>query len=264
MASAMLRDPQSAAMPVHDWTRVESGIFHHFHLEWVAELPRALNRRLRGTDYYALAEQLTGPFGPDVLTLQRPLNGPKPKKSVANRSNGGVALATSPPKMRYRISSPPIWYAKTKKAVVIHHASDHRVVAVLEILSPGNKTSQKMFQDFIFKAREFLRAGVHFALVDLFPPTPRDPEGIHVALWGTIDEDPFHFDPKKPLTCASYQGGMGYEAFVEPFAIGDKLPMLPIFLTLSEYIEVPLETTYQAAFAEVPDVWREVLEARRR
>jgi hypothetical protein len=166
--------------------------------------------------------------------------------------------------MRYRISSPPVWYAKKKKAVAIHHVSDHSVVAVLEILSPGNKSSQKTFLEFVSKAQEFLRAGVHFALIDLFPPTPRDPEGVHRAIWGEDESDPFHFDPKKPLTCASYQGGMGYEAFVEPFAVGDKLPMLPIFLTLDKYIEAPLETSYQAAFAEVPDVWREVLESRRR
>src|SRR5579872_4893945 len=28
------------AMPVHDWTRVEAGIFHAFHVAWVPELQR--------------------------------------------------------------------------------------------------------------------------------------------------------------------------------------------------------------------------------
>ena len=27
-------------MPVHDWTRVDAGVFHHFHLMWIAELAR--------------------------------------------------------------------------------------------------------------------------------------------------------------------------------------------------------------------------------
>ena len=31
-------------MPIHDWTRVEAGIFHAFHHDWVTELARALNR----------------------------------------------------------------------------------------------------------------------------------------------------------------------------------------------------------------------------
>jgi len=53
-------------MPVHDWTRVNAGIFHHFHQCWIDELQRALNRGLLPESYYALAEQYAGGFGPDV------------------------------------------------------------------------------------------------------------------------------------------------------------------------------------------------------
>ena len=31
-------------MPIHDWTRVDAGIFHAFHLSWIAEIARVLNR----------------------------------------------------------------------------------------------------------------------------------------------------------------------------------------------------------------------------
>lgn len=31
-------------MPLHDWTRVPSGLFHHFHQDWSIEITRALNR----------------------------------------------------------------------------------------------------------------------------------------------------------------------------------------------------------------------------
>ena len=51
-------------MPIHDWTRVNPGIFHHFHLEWIGDLSRVLNRGLLPPDYYALAEQIAGGFGP--------------------------------------------------------------------------------------------------------------------------------------------------------------------------------------------------------
>lgn len=30
-------------MPIHDWTRVEAGIFRDFHFSWIAELKRTLN-----------------------------------------------------------------------------------------------------------------------------------------------------------------------------------------------------------------------------
>ena len=53
-------------------SRVKSGIFHHFHHSWIEELQRALNRGLLPPDYYAMAEQRTDRFGPDVLALDSP------------------------------------------------------------------------------------------------------------------------------------------------------------------------------------------------
>jgi hypothetical protein len=134
-----------------------------------------------------------------------------------------------------------------------------RVVAVLEILSPGNKSGRGAIADLVRKARDLLAASIHLALVDLFPPTRRDPEGIHPLVWGEDDGGSFRIDPAQPLTCASYIGGIEAEAFVEPVAVGDVLPTLPLFLTTTEYVPVPLEATYQAAFAEVPEFWREAL-----
>jgi hypothetical protein len=55
-------------MPVHDWTRVEAGIFHDFHHEWISTIRRALNDELLPAEYYALAEQQAAGFGPNVLT----------------------------------------------------------------------------------------------------------------------------------------------------------------------------------------------------
>jgi hypothetical protein len=280
-------------MPVHDWTRVSAGIFHHFHHDWIAENARALNRVFRGTDYYALAEQVAGGWGPDVLTLQRlPTTLPpektrrerskKTRPSAASLSGGSasalpsqggavalaalpaqgiaVSLAVSPPKLRFRITDEKKWYAAKKKAVTIRHVSEHKLVAVLEILSPGNKASRDNLDDFVHKAHQLLNAGVHFALVDLFPPTRRDPEGIHPILWGDDDEEVFQFDQAKPLTCASYRAGLT-EAFIEPVGIGDPLPTLPVFLHADEYVPLALEETYQSALEALPDVWRDALTA---
>src|SRR5436309_11219358 len=58
------------AMPMHDWTRVEAGIFHAFHHRWISAISDALNVGLLPRDYYALPEQVAAGFGPDVLTLQ--------------------------------------------------------------------------------------------------------------------------------------------------------------------------------------------------
>ena len=68
-------------MPVHDWTRIQARIFHDFHHEWISTIKHAVNRRLKGTDYYTLAEQLAGGLGPDVLTLQWPQSRGKKRAS---------------------------------------------------------------------------------------------------------------------------------------------------------------------------------------
>ena len=56
-------------MPVHDWTRVDAGIFHAFHQAWITHIASALNQGLLPPDYYALAEGIAGGVGPDVLAL---------------------------------------------------------------------------------------------------------------------------------------------------------------------------------------------------
>ncbi len=45
-------------MPLHDWTRVDDGIFHDFYLAWIAEIRRSLNKGLLPDGFYALAEQV--------------------------------------------------------------------------------------------------------------------------------------------------------------------------------------------------------------
>ena len=53
-------------MALHDWTRVDPGIFHDFHVAWIGELRRALNSGVLPADYYALAEPTAGDVVPDV------------------------------------------------------------------------------------------------------------------------------------------------------------------------------------------------------
>jgi hypothetical protein len=247
-------------MPIHDWTRVDPGIFHDFHHTWITEIRRVLNRGLLPPEYYALAEQIAGGLGPDVLALQRPApaNGsPSPREP-----SGGIALAESPPRVEFRRRSEMDQYAAKAKAVVIRHKSGHDVIAVVEIVSPGNKNSRHGLRALVDKAVEFLRAGIHLLVIDLFPPSVRDPQGIHKAIWDEIEDQPFELPADKPLTLAAYSGGPCPEMFVQPVAVGQSLPDMPLFLTPDVYIYVPLETTYQAAWADVPSFWQDVLMVR--
>lgn len=245
-------------MPMHDWTRVETGIFHDFHLTWIGILKNALNSGLLPPDYYALAEQIAGSIGPDVLTLQTPS---PPEGEGAAGVQGAVAVAVAPPKVRHVVRPEIDEYVFKRRSVVIRHVSNHRMIALIEILSPGNKSSRHALRSFLDKAESALAHGIHLLLVDPHPPGPRDPRGIHGALWERLFGDAIP-TPEKPLTLAAYAAGRVPTAYVEPVAVGDVLPDMPLFLTPEEYINVPLEATYRAAYEGVPRYYRTILESR--
>jgi len=249
-------------MPIHDWTRVSAGTFHDFHTTWLVELKRVLNDGVLPPDFYALAEQFAGGLGPDVLTLDAAPPGPNGAGASDPSSGGGVAVRVAPPKVRFTDFVELGHYTRKRKTIVIRHSSGDRVVAMVEILSPGNKASRHALRAFVAKAEEVLRAGVHLLLVDLFPPGPRDPQGIHAAFWSEITDHNFVLPPDKPLTLAAYAAGDVLTAYVEPVAVGDALPDMPLFLTPDEYVPTPLESAYRRAWDAVPRRWRAVLEGR--
>ncbi|HUY32276.1 MAG TPA: DUF4058 family protein [Pirellulales bacterium] len=246
-------------MPIHDWTRVDAGIFHDFHLEWISTIKRALNQGLLPPEYYALAEQVAGGLHPDVLSLERsPEAGGDGPSSVSSPS-GAIALAAAPPRVRFTATSESEAYTRKRRRIAIRHASGDHVVAIVEIVSPGNKGSRHTLRSFVEKSIELLDAGIHLLVLDLFPPGPRDPQGIHGAIWSEMIDGHFSLPPEKPLTLVSYSAGSSKRAFIEPTSVGDELPRMPLFLEPEFYVDVPLDASYQSAFDAVPRRWRDEL-----
>ena len=171
-----------------------------------------------------------------------------------------------PPKTRHMIAVKEDALAARANRVVVRHRLGE-VVCVIEVVSPGNKHSRLAFEAFVRKAVGFLRNGVHLSIVDLLPPTPRDPNGLPAAILGEFGES-LDLTPDKPLTVAAYvagdtTAGLATTAYVEPVAVGDPLPDLPAYLEWGEYVPVPLEATYQAAWADCPPSMRELVETGR-
>jgi hypothetical protein len=231
-------------MPIHDWTRVRANRFHDFHQSWTIAIRNALNAGLLPDGYLAMAEQITGGPEPDVVTLSLPI---RPQ----NGGPGGVAIEDAPPKVRVRTQSDAAIYARKANRITVRHP-DGEVVAVIEIVSPGNKDSKHAIRSFSRKAAEFLFAGVHLLIVDLFPPSKRDPQGVHKLIWDRIRDEPFELPQDKPLTLAAYSAGATITGYIEPVAVGDTLPDMPIFLTPDRYVPCPLESTYQASWDVFP------------
>src|SRR5262245_15952532 len=243
-------------MPVHDWTRVSDGTFHDFHYSWVLEIKRSLMRGLLPKGYYVMAEQFGDDLvAPDVVTFQAAGTGSEPEGSLA----GTVTLTETPPAVHARATIPRDSYARLQRSLVIRHTSGDRIVALIEVLSPGNKSSRHAIRSFLDKAVAALDAGVHLLLVDVHPPGPRDPNGIHGALMREIGTEEYVLGRERPLTVAAYVGGPVVQAFVAHLAVGEPVPEMPLFLTRENYVRVPLEASYMAAWDDVPPQYKEVL-----
>ena len=157
-------------MPIHDWTRVTAGTLHDFHLAWIAELRNALNGGLLPPDYYAQAEQIAGPLGPDVLTL----HDRRTSRRTGRRDRRRRARRRRRPAARRgcRRAADMDDYVLKRRTLVIRHASGDRIVALIEVVSPGNKASRHAVRHVRREGRRGPYRGYHLLVVDLFPPGP--------------------------------------------------------------------------------------------
>ncbi len=97
-----------------------------------------------------------------------------------------------------------------------------RIVAVAEIVSASNKVSQGRIKDFVENVLAALRYGVHVLVIDPFPPSRRDPQGIHGIIWKELGEQYFELAVDSPLTLVSYRAGSPITAYVEPTRVAPR------------------------------------------
>src|SRR5206468_4186214 len=78
----------------------------------------------------------------------------------------GVAVATAPPRARHVQSREAGVYVRKADRVTVRHRHG-QVVAVVEIVSPGNKASNAELRAFVQKAADLIQQGVNLLVVDL-------------------------------------------------------------------------------------------------
>jgi hypothetical protein len=141
-----------------------------------------------------MAEQVIGGPEPDVVTL----------KLSADSAAGQIALAEPKikPKTSFVMTADIERYARKASWIVVRHELGE-VLAVIEIVSPGNKDSRHAIRSLVDKSVELLFEGINLLVVDPLPPTPRDPQGIHPLIWGEVTDQPFEL----PAVIALGRGG---------------------------------------------------------
>jgi hypothetical protein len=243
-------------VPVHNWSCVDANVFHHFHQLWTVGMCARLNAGLLPSGYSALVEQHAGGLVPDVLAVQR-------RSQARGTGEPRGVLTSTPPKTRLVRQAKTALAARANRIVIRHRLGE--VFCIIKIVSPGNKSGRMVLRQFVEKTINFLQQGIHVLVIDILPPTPRDPQGMHKVIWDEIDEEPFELPPDKPLTLAAYVAGdlksdLETTAYVEWVGVGDVLPDMPAYLDRDPHVPVPLEATYQAAWATCPADMRELVE----
>jgi hypothetical protein len=238
---------------MHDWTRVPPGVYHDFHQGWTIEIRNRLNSGVLPDGSYAMADQRVGGPEPDVVTL-----GPR-----GAEAKGGAIVAEAPPRLKQAARSPSeaALYAMKANRLAIRYRRLDRVVAIIEVVSLENKDTKSAVSAFVSRAVEFLRNGIHFLMVDPYPPGRHDSEGMAQAVWDELVGEPLESGrEEKPCIVAAFDAGDPITAYVGSVSVSEPLPDAPLFLAPGWYVNVPLEETYQTSWAVTPRQIREEVE----
>ncbi len=228
-------------MPLHDWTRANDAAFHNFHLGWLWNLAGALNSSVLPSGYLARTEEYVGPFQTDVVTLE---SGSDP--SPIGRG-GGASLV---PTLTIDASR---FLARKEHRIAIYSAREERRVAVIEVVSPGNKDSQVRVDWFGRRLLEYLENGLHLTILDLLPPTKLVQEGFACGLARALGSTTSL--PASGLQAASFESEAEpprVKVYSVDLRVGQPLPDAPLFLEPGLHVPLPLEATYVETITRLP------------
>lgn len=243
-------------MPMHDWTRVEAGIFHDFHQTWLTYLKAELNGGVLPPGYFAASDMVMRPTVPDVMTLRTPTRGSTPE-------TGTTAVADLPATRTRRT----LTRLRPQRRLSVRRVHGGEVVAVIELVSPSNKDRAAHVTQFAGKIADAIEEGVHALVIDVFPPTRHDPQTLHGAIESMLDgrfvgaAEPFQMPEGETRCFASYRAGEELDAFLEYPRVGADLPAMPLFLTAEHFVSLPLERPYCRSWEDFAPFFRAQLEA---
>lgn len=242
-------------MPLHDWSRVHPSLFHSFHLSWIVSIDRALNAGILPSDHYALIEAHPPAPQPEVQSFRDDSEA----EQAGHRADppDSSKLHDSPPMIPIAAEADLRAYYR-RDFVGVRRAQGHDLIGVVEVVLPGHKKCPRARRRLVERIGDFLENQIHVLLVDVHPANP---EAIHGAVWDDMTSEPYTAPSNRPLTLASYGVADRLRAYVEHLSVGEIVADMPLFLGPGAHVVIPLEATYQTAFASMPRHIRATLEA---
>jgi len=161
---------------------------------------------------------------------------------------GGVATATwAPPKPTLTLEA-DLAEQYEYEVLVYDQSRGRQLVAAIEIVSPANKDRPENRRAFVAKCAALLQKRVCVSIVDLV--TTRN-FNLYADLLELIGHSDPSFAPKPPptyaVTCRGRKvgGKPRFETWAYPLIVGEKLPMLPIWLDNELAVSLDLEASYE-------------------
>ncbi|MBI3360224.1 MAG: DUF4058 family protein [Chloroflexi bacterium] len=226
-------------MPLHHWPNPRVP-WLSFHSHWIVRLVEYLNQDILPPGFRARPTELVVGIEPDVLLLQ---DADRPDAGLPTGPQTGLGEAT------LTATIPP---PADLPLVGIYSSYDtSRLVAAIELVSPGNKDRTEAVVAFVEKVLFLLQEGVHVMVVDVVS-APRHP--LRRDILGRLGRDEVVVETDR-LWLASYcslpssapRAQLEVREWARSVSVGQPLPALPLFLRADQlWVTVDLETTYAA------------------
>ena len=136
----------AAPIPLHDWTRVSAGKWHHMHLLWTGALSAELNQGTLPDPFFALAEPVTGfritaegedgPLLPEDWRREPDMLAAVGRSTAAEHAAGNGKAHFDRPSVGVAAAEVPSWFAlferiteaNVRRRVTVRHSDRDRVV----------------------------------------------------------------------------------------------------------------------------------------
>jgi hypothetical protein len=236
-------------MPLFDHFQPPLYPHHHwesFHSNWATRIADGIAAVLP-PDFQVEEHTHVGPgFEIDIAAYEvsgTPPNGSSDRPGLATRT----APAYAPPAPD---SSMPGAIPDTFEVRVFHTAAGLTLVAVIELVSPGNKDRPAQRRAFAAKCASYLAQGVSLIIVDVV--TNRH-ANLHNDLMQLMQAAPErHLPAEVSLYATAYRpvrrgGQEEIDLWLRHLQVGEALPTLPLRLTGDLFLPVDFEAAYQEA-----------------
>lgn len=212
-----------------------------FHTNWASTIAAYLNRQGLPEHYFAEPTvHIEGQVQIDVATFEDEAKG---------AANGGTAIATVP---RTANITAPAWvipavYPDSFEVHIIKSEGGPKLAAAIELVSPSNKDRAAPRRAFAVKCANFLYQGIPFIVIDVV--TSRS-ANLHNEIIALLDTNNFRLPEETNIYATAYRpvrrdSREEIDAWHAAIAVGEPLPMLPLFLDVDLSMVMDFEATYQ-------------------